>query len=191
MYFMQDDVYRLWKIYCRSKKNLERLSCGLCSKEDNFQLAIKMRRKARKKRHQEDYENANVKVHKRQRVVKAEKSRFKRAKVKYFRARKNLFNFIYEASNIKGDYRDNFTVEFSRKRPQIDIFFGGLDGRPKGRKHGHCGLDPVTLRPKFTTRYPGEPHPINTKKQKFYDRANDESTSIFVYGRALAYAIKD
>ena len=191
MFLMHDEVYRLWKIAIRSLKNPERLSCSVYSKEANYQLAVKTRRRAHKKRRQDDCERASIKAQKRQKVMNSERSRYKRAEAKYFRARENLKNFVYNASDIEGDYRDNFCVEFNVKQNQIDIFFGSLNRRdPIGPQHGHCGLNPITLRPKFPTRYPGEPHPIRLKKNKFHRQTNNESASIVVCG-TLAYAIND
>ena len=176
---MQDQVYRLWKITVRSLKNLERLSCGLYSKEANYQLAIKNRRRAHKRRRVCEYEYTRRTERKKKKIFNSETSRYRRALAKYRRAKSNLDNFVFAASDVTEDYIDNFCVEFDFRRNQINIYFGGYN-RPKGRNHGHCGLDCYTLRPKFPTRYPGQPHPRKTKKQKYYESYEGLDSLVYV-----------
>lgn len=178
---MQDDVYRLWKIKNRLQAEKERMKSRVNSQEGYYQSAIKSTRRFCRKKQLSKYKINYQLVQKRKKVLDSEVSRLRRIEAKYFRVEAELNNFIYDVSDIVGDYRDNFCVYFNRIRPQIDIFFGGLDGRPKGREHGHCGLDPVTLKPLFKTRYPGEPHPKRVKKQRKYE--------IFEEDTALTYSI--
>lgn len=171
---MDDEVYRLWKLTRKYLKALQKLSCSVSSKGTNYSMAVRDRKDAHKKRHEEYYEKADLKVRKRKNILNKERSKYQRIEARYRRAQENLQNFIYNASDIVGDYRHNFCIEFNVKQYQIDIFFGGTGPcNIVGKHHGHCGLHPVTLKPKFTTRYPGDPHPPKIKQKKYYEFSCD------------------
>lgn len=147
-------------------------------------MAIKKRRKARKKKHFGEYEKADKRLAKKAKVLKTEAQRYKKALKKFYRAEYELLAYILIVADVPEEYHDNACYKFDMVRDIIDIFFGGVDGRPKGKKHGHYVIDARTCECKYA-RNPGEPKQPR-KRQKRHERydLDDQEYCLELYGEA-------